>query len=126
MRAGPGGTWYDDEAGPIVRPYAMTRGRTRPVQELDVVALILAVQDRVPMGLGLGFEPEHSHILESARRPISIAELAAHLDLPLGVVRILIDDLVGAGCVVVRPAPTTAELQSRRLLEAVIDGLRAI
>jgi len=102
----------------------MTRGRTRPAQELDVVALILAVQDSVPVGSG--FEPEHSHILESSRRPISIAELAAHLDLPLGVVRILIDDLVGAGCVVVRPAPTTAELHSRRLLEAVIDGLRAI
>ncbi|MFI5955051.1 DUF742 domain-containing protein [Cryptosporangium sp. NPDC051539] len=124
MRAGPGGTWYDDEAGPIVRPYAMTRGRTRPAQELDVVALVLSVQDTVP--IGSGFEPEHGHILEAARRPISIAELAAHLDLPLGVVRILIDDLVGAGCVVVRPAPTTAELQSRRLLEAVIDGLRAI
>jgi uncharacterized protein DUF742 len=124
VRVGPGGTWYDDEAGPVVRPYAMTRGRTRPVQDLDVVALILSVQDTVPVGSG--FEPEHTHILESARRPISIAELAAHLDLPLGVVRVLIDDLVGAGCVVVRPAPTTAELQSRRLLEAVIDGLRAI
>ena len=124
MRHGPGGTWYDNEAGPVVRPYAMTRGRTRPVQELDVVALILSVQDTVP--LGAGFEPEHTDILESARRPISIAELAAHLDLPLGVVRVLIDDLVGTGCVVVRPAPTTAELQSRRLLEAVIDGLRAI
>jgi len=120
----PGGTWYDDEAGPVVRPYAMTRGRTRPAQELDVVALILSVQETVPVGAG--FEPEHTHILESARRPISIAELAAHLDLPLGVVRVLIDDLVGAGCVVVRPAPTMAELQSRRLLEAVIDGLRAI
>ncbi|TQS43697.1 DUF742 domain-containing protein [Cryptosporangium phraense] len=102
----------------------MTRGRTRPAQELDVVALILSVQDTVP--IGSGFEPEHAQILEAALRPISIAELAAHLDLPLGVVRILIDDLVGAGCVVVRPAPTTAELQSRRLLEAVIDGLRAI
>jgi hypothetical protein len=124
VRPGPGGTWFDDEAGPVVRPYAMTRGRTRPTQDLDVVALILAVQEAVP--LGLGFEPEHSHILESSRRPISIAELAAHLDLPLGVVRVLIDDLVSAGCVVVRPAPTTAELHSRRVLEAVINGLRAI
>ncbi|SHN28268.1 DUF742 domain-containing protein [Cryptosporangium aurantiacum] len=124
MRLGPGGTWYDHEAGPVVRPYAMTRGRTRPVQDLDVVALILSVQDAVPVGAG--FEPEHTDILQAARRPISIAELAAHLDLPLGVVRVLIDDLVGAGCVVVRPAPTTAELQNRRLLEAVIDGLRAI
>lgn len=124
MRAGPDGTWYDDEAGPIVRPYAMTRGRTRPAQDLDVVALILSVEDTVPMGAG--FEPEHSHILDAARRPISIAELAAHLDLPLGVIRVLIDDLVGTACVAVRAAPTTAEVHSPRVLEAVINGLRAI
>ena len=124
MRVGAGGTWFDDDAGPVVRPYAMTRGRTRPAQVLDVVALILAVQETIP--IGSGFEPEHGDLLAAARRPISIAELAAHLDLPLGVVRIFIDDLVSAGCVVVRPAPTTAELHSRRVLEAVIDGLRAI
>ena len=25
----PGSQWYDGEAGPLVRPYAMTGGRTR-------------------------------------------------------------------------------------------------
>ena len=36
--------WFDDDAGPVVRPYAMTRGRTTsPAQHrLDLIAVVIA------------------------------------------------------------------------------------
>ncbi len=36
--------WFDDEAGPVVRPYAMTRGRTTSAAQhrLDLIAVVVA------------------------------------------------------------------------------------
>lgn len=36
--------WFDDDAGPVVRPYAMTRGRTSHAGQhrLDLIALVVA------------------------------------------------------------------------------------
>jgi hypothetical protein len=122
-REHPEDRWLDAAAGPVVRPYAMTQGRTRSAQVLDVVALIIAVRE-IPARAG--HEPEHVAILRVSVEPISVAEISAHLNLPLGVTRVLIGDLVELGCVAVREAPTVTELHSKRVLEAVINGLRAI
>ncbi|MCD9143138.1 DUF742 domain-containing protein [Streptomyces albireticuli] len=133
-----GGTearWYDDAAGPVVRPYAMTRGRTRSAAEgaLDLIAVVIAdegftgragdahaVADRA-------LSPEHLDIVDLTRdEHRSIAELAAGLDLPVGVVRVLVGDLLSAGLVrVSRPVPP-AELPDESILREVIDGLRAL
>lgn len=121
--------WFDDEAGPVVRPYAMTRGRTSHAGQhrLDLIALVVAesaaddpVWDATP-------SPEHAHILGLCRlRPQSVAELAAELDLAVGVVRVLIGDLVDDELVhVTRPVPP-AELPDESILREVIDGLRAL
>ena len=88
----PDDHWLDEEAGPVVRPYALTRGRTRASGEtLDLIAIITAVRGvRVdPSSL----DPEHLAVLHLSRLPASVADLAADLDLPLGVVRILLGDL---------------------------------
>src|SRR5215471_4261021 len=80
--------WFDEEAGAVVRPYALTRGRTRPTGgRLDLIALITAVRDAQSSEFGLG--PEHRALLRICRRPTSVADLAADLDLPVGVIRIL-------------------------------------
>ncbi|HEV7625140.1 MAG TPA: DUF742 domain-containing protein [Streptomyces sp.] len=155
--------WFDDAAGPVVRPYAMTRGRTRSSSDelhLDLIALVIAESpdgegDAKPPengnGTGQGDEnaagdtdgggfhhnadlhadstlaPEHIDIVTSCRRaPQSVAELAAGLDLPVGVVRVLIGDLIDADWVrVSRPVPP-AELPDESILREVIDGLRAL
>jgi hypothetical protein len=58
--------------------------------------------------------------------PQSVAELAAGLDLPIGVVRVLVGDLVDEELVhVTRPVPP-AELVDESILRDVIDGLRAL
>ncbi|MFF7655813.1 DUF742 domain-containing protein [Streptomyces sp. NPDC007983] len=122
--------WFDDAAGPVVRPYAMTRGRTRSAAEdkLDLIAVVVA--DRVGPGGSVAdqtLSPEHIDIVELSRdTPQSVAELAAELDLPVGVVRVLIGDLLHAALVrVSRPVPP-AELPDERILREVINGLRAL
>lgn len=127
--------WFDDAAGPVVRPYAMTRGRTRSAAEdrLDLIALVIAEDSLADHPGGAHaladqtLSPEHLDIAELARRaPQSIAELAAELDLPVGVVRVLVGDLIDAGHVrVTRPVPP-AELPDEGILRDVIDGLRAL
>lgn len=128
--------WFDEEAGPVVRPYAMTRGRTRgtAAEPLDLIALVTAEIDgteELPADAGLpggqSLAPEHAEILHRCRRASeSVAELAAGLDLPLGVIRVLVSDLLDAGLVrVSRPIPA-AQLPDENILREVIDGLRAL
>ncbi|APY91223.1 hypothetical protein A7J05_30050 [Streptomyces alfalfae] len=122
--------WFDDEAGPVVRPYAMTRGRTTsPGQHrLDLIAVVIA-ETQVPgdHDADRTLSPEHVDIVELCRdTPQSVAELAAELDLPIGVVRVLIGDLVDDELVhVTRPVPP-AELPDESILRDVISGLRAL
>lgn len=121
--------WFDDAAGPVVRPYAMTRGRTRSAAEgkLDLIAVVVADSvNHMPVA-DQTLSPEHIDIVELSRdSPQSVAELAAELDLPVGVVRVLIGDLLHAALVrVSRPVPP-AELPDERILREVINGLRAL
>jgi hypothetical protein len=121
--------WFDDEAGPVVRPYAMTRGRTTsPAQHrLDLIALVVAEDRADDPEADTSLSPEHVDIVGLCRdEPQSVAELAAGLDLPIGVVRVLVGDLVDADFVHVnRPVPP-AELPDESILRDVIDGLRAL
>lgn len=65
-----GSQWYDGEAGPLVRPYAMTGGRTRPGPTgvpFDLIALVTldaaapAADDDTALG------PEHRALIELCR-----------------------------------------------------------
>jgi len=117
--------WLDDEAGPIVRPYALTRGRTRPVGEtLDLIALVTAVRgieiDRASL------DPEHLALLALCRLPAGVADLAADLDLPLGVIQIFLADLRARGLIAVHHPTPPAQLPDPQILREVADGLRRL
>ncbi|MFF9091271.1 DUF742 domain-containing protein [Streptomyces sp. NPDC014991] len=124
-----GNHWFDDEAGPVVRPYAMTRGRTTSTAQhrLDVIAVVVTEPGTGDPEADPALSPEHVEIVGLCRdTPQSVAELAAELDLPIGVVRVLIGDLVHAELVhVTRPVPP-AELPDESILRDVINGLRAL
>ncbi|MEB3961352.1 DUF742 domain-containing protein [Streptomyces kunmingensis] len=126
----PGSQWFDQEAGPLVRPYAMTGGRTTAgpqAAHFDLIALVSldcaapAAHDDTALG------PEHRSIIELCRTETqSVAEVAAGTDLPVGVVRVLLGDLLELACVKVgRPVPP-AQLPDEKILREVIDGLRAL
>ncbi|GAA4617481.1 DUF742 domain-containing protein [Saccharopolyspora hordei] len=112
--------WYDEEAGPIVRPYTITRGRTPTGKtRLDTASQVLTVEPR-PETPRLELTPEHRWILDACTRPVSLAELAVQLGQPLGVVRVLCGDLLEHGAVFVRSPRTEV---SREILEQVYRGL---
>jgi len=115
-----------DEAdpGPFLRPYAMTEGRTEPSgPDLAIEDLIGAtsVADPPPW-LSL----EHRTIAMACRETLSVAELAARVDLPLGVTRVLVGDLASQGMVTVHRAPSHAGPPNVALLEQVLSGLQRL
>lgn len=125
-----GSQWYDNEAGPLVRPYAMTGGRTKPGPNgvrFDLIALVTLAAAAPGPDDGTALGPEHRALVELCRPETqSVAELAAGADLPVGVVRVLLGDLLELGCVTVsRPVPP-AQLPDERILREVIEGLRAL
>ncbi|MER7738665.1 DUF742 domain-containing protein [Streptomyces sp. NPDC096538] len=121
--------WFDDEAGPVVRPYAMTRGRTTSAAQhrLDLIAVVVAEPHADDPEDDPTLSPEHVDIVGLCRdAPQTVAEIAAGLDVPVGVVRVLVGDLVDAELVHVnRPVPP-AELPDEGILRDVINGLRAL
>lgn len=215
-----GALWYDDEAGPMVRPYTVTRGRTHSMggaREMDVIALVSLVDPPSPgaddgddrpdaafgaaasgagsvatvgatvdaasagspqapggsagavgiaepetaaggvegvvpaavgasgdsaatlgrwrpsdggyggPGVGGPLREEHLALLDQCRTgPLSVAELAAGADLPLGVVRVLLGDLLDLGRVRVTRPVSPAELPNVDLLQHLIAGLKSL
>ncbi|MFF3636081.1 DUF742 domain-containing protein [Streptomyces sp. NPDC002250] len=126
----PGIQWYDGEAGPLVRPYAMTGGRTQPGPSgvsFDLIALVTLDPAAPAMDDDSALGPEHRALIDLCRLETqSVAELAAGADLPVGVVRVLLGDLLELGHVTVsRPVPP-AHLPDERVLREVIEGLRAL
>src|SRR5262245_60131493 len=81
--------WLDDEAGPVVRPYTVTGGRSQPrTGDLDLLTYVEALY--APEADLIHLQPEHRAILSMTATGVSVAEIAARVDLPLGVVRVLI------------------------------------
>jgi hypothetical protein len=109
-----------------VRPYALTGGRVRSSTEL-ALETIVRVTDRGESHRD-GLSTESRHILELCREPTSIAEVSAHLSLPLGVARVLVGDLVTEGLLDSHSTPATGDgsRPDLRLLERVLDGLQAL
>ena len=117
--------WLDAEAGPVVRPYALTRGRTRHSGEsFDLVATVVATNARIADPTALG--PEHVSVLQLARAPTTVADIASDVDLPLGVVRILLADLRELGLIAIRTPMTMAERVDKQTLREVLNGLRGL
>ncbi|MFI0444574.1 DUF742 domain-containing protein [Actinomadura sp. 6N118] len=116
--------WVDDAAGPVVRPFAVARGRTRHAHKgLDLIAVVVTAEVAMPDPRTL--TPEDEAILELCVRPQSVADVAAALALPLGLVRVLLSDLSDRRLVAIQRPATTA-FPDHRLLKEVIDGLRAL
>jgi hypothetical protein len=117
------GEWLDNEAGPVVRPYALTGGLTRPYgQHLDLLDMACAARNA---GQSRMLSPEQSEVLQRCRIPVPLVELAADLNLPTGVIRILVSDLRERGLVTVHRSKP-AGLSDLKILQEVVDGLRRL
>lgn len=106
-----------------IRPYALTGGRTKSSHLLLVETLISV--PRYDPALSEALMPESRSLYERARERASIAELSVGLDLPLGVVRVLIGDLATQGAVFVHPT-AHAYNHDTNVLERILDGLKRL
>jgi uncharacterized protein DUF742 len=109
----------------ILRPYILTQGRTGgPGARFPLESQVQARQrDNT---LDPGTSPEARAIVSLAQQPVSIAELAARLHLPVGVIRVLVADLAAAEMVVVSDSATVAPAADTTLLERLLEGVRAL
>jgi hypothetical protein len=118
---------FGAEAGAVegptsfVRPYVLTRGRTRSQYELSIETLVSAV----PMAASGPAAAEHEAVISLCQEPRSVAEVAALLGVPLGVARVILGDLVAAGVVAVHRTAGVAG-PDLALMERVLAGLRRL
>ena len=122
----PKDRWLDRDAGPIVRPYAVTKGRTVPAlgASIGLIDVVVATVDpQMPSRPRL--DPEHRRILNHCRQPITVVDLASDIDLPMGVVRVLLSDLSQCGALRILPTVRGPRV-NEQLLRNVLDGLQAL
>jgi len=118
--------WEPDDEAPtarVVRPYTLTGGRTAPKIELPVEATLRRESNG-------SVEPTDGNlvsILEVCDKR-SVAEVSAHVKMPIGVVRVLLGDLIEQGHVRVQATLTADSSQDERreLIERTLRGLRTL
>jgi hypothetical protein len=108
-----------------VRSYVLTGGRTRSGADLPLETMVRVTT------LGTSASPrlalERKKIVNLSAEPLSIAEISAHLSIPLGVARVLVGDMVEEGLLDShKPAVAAGERPDVALLERVLDGLQAL
>jgi hypothetical protein len=114
--------WADDP-GPLVRPYTVTGGRTPAARSgVELISLISTVR---PAARDLRLQPEQHQLLALCRTPMALVEVAARLNQPVAVARVLLGDLLENELVSVS-SPTAVGTPDARFLQAVIDGIRRL
>lgn len=113
-----------EESSALVRPYAVTGGRTKPRYQLQIEAMVAASHYEA-RDLSV-LSPECQAILGFCRDWRSVAEISAVLRMPLGVARVLIADMAMEGLVRVHQIDHAHGRPDINLLERVLSGLRKL
>jgi hypothetical protein len=128
VTAVPAGDKWRRQSGPVVRPYAVTGGRTESSdgEVLDLLTVVVAAK-RSAVAEDLSWlTPEHRRILGLCEQQATVADLAADTALPVGVVRVLVADLILHGAIIpVRKQPAS-ERAGNDVLQEILNGLRAL
>lgn len=121
--SGPGE--HPDGLDVAARPYLLTGGRTRPRQGGVAIETVVLRGPEALARTAVRQSFERARILQVLDRPLSVAELAAILGLPLTVVLVLVGDLVAEGYLVA--SESSAELRDDLpFLERLISGVAAL
>jgi len=115
---------FPEQSSSLVRPYAVTGGRTKPAYQLQIEAMVSASHYEA-RDLSV-LSPECQSILGYCRDWRSVAEISAVLRMPLGVARVLIGDMAMEGLVRVHQADHVHGRPDLNLLERVLSGLRKL
>lgn len=106
--------------GPAVPLYVVTGGGGEEDESLvlDLVTLVVARSSATA-----GMLPEQEAIVRMCGRPLSVAEISAHLDLPFSAVSVLVTELLAGDHVTARQ---TREQQRRHAAEPDLETLKAL
>jgi hypothetical protein len=118
--------WMDWDAGPVARPYTVTGGRTRPSGDERFDLIDVVARTSAPVDAFLALTPERFRILEVCGRPVTVADLASAVGLPVGVVRVLLADLMHEGLIKVTAPAARGPVTDMHLLRDVLDGLNSL
>ncbi|HMD95256.1 MAG TPA: DUF742 domain-containing protein [Trebonia sp.] len=124
----PGDKWRRRDSGPVVRPYAVTGGRTEPAADemLDLLTVVVGTGQPAAADDPARLTPEHRKILSLCGQQITVADLAADIALPLGVVRVLLADLILQGAITVVRQRPAGQRTGNDVLQEILNGLRAL
>lgn len=118
---------YVDELGLVdthrrlVRPYATTGGRTYSGTDLGLETMIMVTH----RGNG-AVKMEHRTVAGLCGQPSSVAEIAAHTQLPIGAARVVIADMIELDLVVICSTQPAGDAPSSDLMSRVLEGLRRL
>jgi hypothetical protein len=120
--------WPQRESGPVVRPYAVTGGRTEPGDgnALTLLTLLVATGRPLPTDDPARLAPEHYRLLSLCSLQMTLADLAADTALPLGVVRVLVADLTELEAIAVVGQRSADQRTGNNVLQEILNGLRAL
>jgi hypothetical protein len=109
----------------LVRPYVLTRGRTQSRRHLAIEAMVSTRAGAHWNGARL--TGEFRSVRSLCHRPRSVAEVAARLSVPLGVARVLLDDMAEQGLVTIHDTRVNTDGRPAvALMERVLHGLRRL
>lgn len=115
----------DDVPNQALRPYVITRGRSRPTRNTINIETLL-VASETARSLPVSATREEQALVRMCARLLSVVEAAAHLELPVSLVKVLASDLVDAGYLTARSGVPQAAQPDMQLLQEVLDGLRRL
>jgi hypothetical protein len=115
----------EDPRGALVRPYAVTRGRTEPQRDIAIEAILLTSARGQQEARFAGRDKQAIAALCDGRAQ-SLAEIAAYTRLPLGVSRVLVADMVADGLLALHDVVQEQDDDRMQLLERVLSGLRRL
>lgn len=109
-----------DKTGRLIRPYAMTGGRTITATDIGLETQIQATPRETEHVDSYRWET--AKVVELVQTPMALIEVAARMEIPIGVARVLVADLLIDGAIVLHEPAATKNFTS--LLERVLDGVR--
>lgn len=112
---------HEEEDGRVVRPFLLTKGRTRSGGPPVVMESLVERKD-VDSAAYASLDRTRQAIFDLLTERLSAAELSAKLSLPLGVIFVLVGDMASDDILVVHK---TADLNDIALIRRLIDGVRA-
>ncbi|MEU5715985.1 DUF742 domain-containing protein [Streptomyces sp. NPDC020403] len=110
---------------PLVPLFVITNGRALPPDhEYEHTTLVTAAEDASSTAART-LSPEAGQVMDLVTDGfLSVAEVAGHTHLPLGIVRILLAQLEESDLILVRRPIPRAERVDRELVSAVLEGLK--